>query len=547
MFEVKIRDGPARTGIYIEGELNLETPFAADSEYIRNLIPGLGKSRHSNVPLFAGDEFAEKYLADPEGAVAVHPASENRAESGDVVLVSNWHTVIENPVYYSKWIMQMKRNNPCDTLWYAPASALPSNAATLISSGFDLFDYTAVDLKTATGIFCTSDGEYPADEWLASGVCTCAGCLKGDLKLHNRLTLQAEISVVKNHIKAGTLREHLEKRCRNSAWQVSVLRLSDSEYKFAEGSIPVVRSITLAANSGESLKRPEVVRFEKRVIERFVPKRSDVAVLLPCSARKPYSQSQSHKKYQNAIQNRAHEIIITSPLGVVPRELERIYPAGHYDVPVTGYWDGEERKIIGSLIERYFAKNHYDRIILHLDGDALDIAKDSFERLGMDYEVTVADDRPTSYDSLKKLDEALSGERKKRPDVISGTINWQFGKDVDTSGLMIKGRFGREKVLKGKTQFFSIDNDTGLFRPTFNGWQLLGGIYRVRIDNFIPQGDILAPGVISCGPEIRPGDEVLVSGESALATGRAVMGPAEMENSRRGVAVRVRKVKKLNE
>jgi archaeosine synthase len=39
----------------------------------------------------------------------------------------------------------------------------------------------------------------------------------------------------------------------------------------------------------------------------------------------------------------------------------------------------------------------------------------------------------------------------------------------------------------------------------------------------------------------------LVSGESALATGRAVMGPAEMENSRRGVAVRVRKVKKLNE
>ncbi len=46
--------------------------------------------------------------------------------------------------------------------------------------------------------------------------------------------------------------------------------------------------------------------------------------------------SQSHKKFQRAIAGRAHELIITSPLGLVPRELECIYPAGHYDLPVTG-------------------------------------------------------------------------------------------------------------------------------------------------------------------------------------------------------------------
>ena len=83
------------------------------------------------------------------------------------------------------------------------------------------------------------------------------------------------------------------------------------------------------------------------------------------------------------------------------------------------------------------------------------------------------------------------------------------------------------------------------FRPTFDGWELIESGYRVYIDNFVPQGDILAPGVSDCDRDIREGDEVLVVGENALATGKAMMGADEMLSSRRGVAVRVRKVKKL--
>ncbi len=46
-------------------------------------------------------------------------------------------------------------------------------------------------------------------------------------------------------------------------------------------------------------------------------------------------------------------------------------------------------------------------------------------------------------------------------------------------------------------------------------------------------------------PEIRDGDEVLVVGRRALATGRAAMSAQEMIKSHRGVAVRVRKIKKV--
>jgi archaeosine synthase len=61
----------------------------------------------------------------------------------------------------------------------------------------------------------------------------------------------------------------------------------------------------------------------------------------------------------------------------------------------------------------------------------------------------------------------------------------------------------------------------------------------------VPEGDVLVPGIVDADPAIREGDEVLVVGSQAMATGKAAMTAAEMKNSKRGVAVRVRKVKKL--
>ena len=35
-------------------------------------------------------------------------------------------------------------------------------------------------------------------------------------------------------------------------------------------------------------------------------------------------------------------------LGLVPRDLEEVWPAGHYDIPVTGDWTLDERKRVTS-------------------------------------------------------------------------------------------------------------------------------------------------------------------------------------------------------
>jgi archaeosine synthase len=84
-----------------------------------------------------------------------------------------------------------------------------------------------------------------------------------------------------------------------------------------------------------------------------------------------------------------------------------------------------------------------------------------------------------------------------------------------------------------------------MLRPTFDGWNLLPSGYRVSIDDFVPEGDVLVPGVTGADPAIRQGDEVLVTGARAHATGKAAMSAYEMERSKRGIAVRVRKIKKF--
>jgi archaeosine synthase len=540
-FDIRKRDGLARTGVFGTGNITVQTPAAVDLD---TLFPGLASLPPCNIPHSAPSGLAAKYHHEiPGGPVIVHPNRENSAHSGDCVMLANWHTAFSNPRNYVDWLVDLKEKTPADTAWYAPASALPSTIATLCYSGFDLFDYIAVDLKTSQGFFCTSAGDFAADA-LTEGICTCPGCKSGNLREHNREALRQEIALVSRFIRQSQLREIMESRCRIDANHVAILRHLDRHYAFMEASLPIARGGVMRANSAESMQRAEVRRFAERLLTRYLhPPGADVAVLLPCSAKKPYSLSQSHRRFQQAIGGRAHELIVTSPLGLVPRELECVYPAGHYDVPVTGYWDAEECSVISGILARYFSRHRYRRIIAHLEGGALQVARQAAEICGITLEFSCTDD-PAGPASLNALDAALAGERRLKDDRLHGMLSYQFGADVVTKGIVARGRFPELFYSRGNVQLFSIDTGTGLIRPTFDGWALIPEGYRVTIDDFVPEGDVLVPGVTDADPVIRDGDEVLVTGKRAIATGRAALPAGEMHRSKRGVAVRVRKIKR---
>ena len=538
VFDVRKRDGLARIGVLKDGETIISTPAACD---MQKLFPSLGERAFTNLPLSAGVSDAEAFFEAGKEPSAVHPNAE-AAEDAGVYLFANWNNTLTDSRRYIEYLEKLYAKIRPDAARYAPASALPSNVASLIYCGFDLFDYTAVDLCTIQGKFCTTEGEFEAD-YMEKGICGCEGCRAGDLKLHNRLALEREIANARLWIERGQIREYMEMRCRMQPEQVEILRRLDRTDAF-DGLYPAVRSSRFRANAGESMFRREIALFEERLVSRYVPPRSDICVLLPCASRKPYSLSRSHQMFMRVVDSRAHEVIVTSPLGVVPRELELVYPAGHYDVPVTGYWDLEEQELLTGFLTAYLEKHKYDRILCHLEGGAKAVALAAAERAGVTLEITCNDDRPLSQESLRALNAALEGSRKVKNDFIHGTMLFQFGEDVDTKGLVVKGRYPQVKALLKKTQLFTTDPTTGFIRPTHEGWTRIKG-YRVKIsEGFIPQGDVLAPGVADCDPRIREGDEVLVEGDGYLATGKAAMGAQEMLSSKRGVAVKVRKTRK---
>ena len=543
-FDIKKRDGLARAGVMSgDGLTGPQVPFPAviDTEA---LFPSLAARGGTNVPLSAPAAFAKTYV--PTGAgqpVTIHPELENPAAGGDIVMVANWHTALANPRQYVAWLKALKEKTPSDTLWYAPAAALPSDVHILCYAGFGLFDYTGVDLTSAQGMFCTPEGEFPADAQ-KGGICGCEGCRNGDLKLHNRLALDHEIALVRYFIGQAKLRELVEARCRMNANHVAIMRHLDTDYAWSEPYSPIARSGVMRANSGESMQRVEIRRFAERLLTRYLPPKATVAVLLPCSAKKPYSLSQSHRRFQQAIAGRAHELIITSPLGLVPRELECVYPAMHYDVPVTGYWDAEECAYISDIVARYLSLHNYERVIAHLEGGALRVAEMAAATCGITLEYSCRE-HPAGESALSQLSRALDCERRVKDDRLHGMLSYQFGCEVDTKGMLSRGHFPELFYSKNNQQLFSIDTGTGLLRPTFEGWDLLPEGYWVTISDFVPEGDVLVPGVVDADPAIREGDEVLVVGPKAWATGKAAMPATEMKGSRRGVAVRVRKIKKL--
>ena len=70
------------------------------------------------------------------------------------------------------------------------------------------------------------------------------------------------------------------------------------------------------------------------IIHEYEIEKKEIAIFIPCALRKPYSQSPSHRLFHSIIdsvlgKDRYH-LVIFGTCGVVPAELELMYPFRHY-------------------------------------------------------------------------------------------------------------------------------------------------------------------------------------------------------------------------
>ena len=578
-FEVHARDGAARIG-----ELRLATPRTTPA-LVDDVVADAGSRwstarstpegsedaltvlPHRAFP--AGtrpevqDSFAVAYpdVDFPSAAVVTGETADDYG--ADAYVLADATGVVGHAEAFVDSVRAVRGATPADTALYLAGVATPANVATLVYSGVDLVDGKLARIKGRQGRYLTTDGAYFLDD-LDELPCACPACqgsreqfTRGDCATHNVNALAAELARVRRRIRDGRLRDYVEGQARHEAWCTATFRTLDQQYGFIEERTPVIRDAELLSATEDTLRRVEIQRFAERVTTRYRNRFDRPLVLVPCSARKPYSESQSHAQFHDAIGFRAHLVSMTSPIGVVPQELELTYPAQQYDSVVTGRWSEDEKQFVAKVLERYLERNQYPKIVAHVPEDGYrDVCERVEEALGLDFAYTVVD-HPTADESLANLSAELDGEmtyrkRTREHNTVRAIADYMFGDgagdDIFEPGtIQTTARYPKLQVRNTEDeQLATMVPQYGVLAFTLAGarrWVASEAPTKtVEIDGFVPHGSVLAPGVVDATSEIRVGDEVVVEGPKAFGVGRAEMSGPEMQSSTRGIAVEVRHV-----
>lgn len=458
----------------------------------------------------------------------------------DMVIVPNAFDLRINARMLVDQIIRLREAAGYNRLIAMFGIADPSMLALLVYMGVDILDDSVPAASGMQGIRMIPEGEIEAGS---------------DVSEANREEMVRECSKVRDFIIGGRLRELVDQRSSSSPESIAVLRLFDDVgYNYQEESVDDVGR-RFSCNTTQSLRRPDVLKYRRQILERYEkPAHKRVLVLLPCSAKKPYHTSKTHKKFGTAVhasnyETVVHEVIVTSPLGAVPRELDSFYPANSYDIPVTGEWKCEEKRFIRELVGHIISQG-YDTVISHL-GEDTELVKGLCPNM---IETVVGD--PTSPVSLQNLEAALRECTKgmevgnyyvDRRECVKSILRFQFGKDVadrimdeDTYAI---GKYPYWKLLRNKVQLGMISEERGMFSLTMDGARILAecGYATVDMMDFELKGNLFAVGVTGADPRIRIGDEavVLKNGEP-VAVGVAMMSGKEMVDLKRGIAVKIR-------
>jgi archaeosine synthase alpha-subunit len=507
-----------------------------------------------------------------EGVAFVHaPIAPEATAPGpvDLVTLGNARALWSEGRAFVAALGQLRETLGGNPVLWAPRVALPHRVPLLVYLGVDLVDTTEGLLAAARGEFLDPTlGALDPDLPRPPGICECAGCRSGGHEGLARHTIEAYRRAVRESrvaARLGRLRELVESRLTAEPALAEMLRYADHDL----GPLLDERCAVTSAGSQnyvllESIRRPEMARFRRRLIERYRPPPSkSVLLLVPCSRTKPYRNSRSHRRFATAWEGlpaaeRIHVVSVSSPIGLVPRELEDVPPARHYDIPVTGDWVGPERDAVLAGLHHLLENGQYRSAVVHLDPREY-----AFVRPGLPESLstvwTLSDERTTSPEAIRRLREALEAALDGQRPVPGGPLavvreelhevaSVQFGRAAAdrlyAPSVRLAGRPWFQRLTDGRTDLATLREERGLFQLTVAGARRMmpAPPLAVEVDPALPlTGDLFAPGVRSADPEIRTGDSVVLLRSGGLAgVGEAALPGRLMTELGHGLAVRVR-------
>ncbi len=400
--------------------------------------------------------------------------------------------------------------------------------------GCDLFDSSSYAKYAKREDLMFSDGTKNLTEVEYLG-CNCPVCTSnsvGDIKGLDKKTKQRliaehnlwislkEIEKIKQAVKDGGLWELVEKRVRSHPQLLKIFSMIDEEYEFLNRFEPRSRKRALFFTGMETYYRPAVKRIMRWVKEGYAPPVDGPTVLFEIDPdRKPYSRYL--KKEIELLKDYSVNMLVKTPLGPIPLEMDEIYP-----IAQSIFLDSHN---IDDPLEEYKQNKALDDII-RWDGE----------------------------ETLASLSNRRSKELKFDEMKIKSIADYQFCRgagDVFCEDELefVKNRKGRIKnvLLKGE-HILSKRHYDGFFTLKKEGaeklWKRIQAPkLRIKVTEesakFNSEGkNIFAKFVKSMDSDLRPGDEAIVvtDEDQLVATARIFLNRDETEVLTRGLAARTR-------
>ncbi|KKN20226.1 hypothetical protein LCGC14_0937780 [marine sediment metagenome] len=499
-------------------------------------------------------------------------------------------------------ISKIKKDLDNNIILMASGRITPKFYPILVYLGIDLINSSYLLYLSAEYLYETIEHLIPIYK-IKYLPCSCVAC-KGNLKklndnkqspekfdylcLHNLITATNYMNKIKQYLTYEDYRAFAEKSSFDDMNLISTLKILDKEYfNHIRYETPIMqKSKKIKCLGPNSYYRPDFREFRERTVKNFEPEPwTTMIILLPCSARKPYSESKSHKLFYSIIREfpefpSFQEFIITSPLGVIPRQLENIYPVNSYDISVTGEWDDEEINIttdmLITLIKKY---NNEIPIICHLKEEYLKIVKRASAELNHKFYFCEIHGKTTSDESLRSLRGLIKnlkdfyapkkeiGESKylSRSWIRKFTkiLDYQFGngsgRKIISNGLKptrIKAYKQNNLIdLKTNQKLGVFNYSTGQINLTIRSFNRLIQAPLNTNTNFIVfngeniQGNTLfRTGVLDYSPDLIPNNQVIIfdkTKNNIIGIGNLIVGVNFLKNSLTGRVVKITEKNKI--
>jgi 7-cyano-7-deazaguanine tRNA-ribosyltransferase len=281
-------------------------------------------------------------------------------------------------------IMAAKADLPIQKPLHLFGAGHPLMFSLAVALGCDIFDSAAYALYAKEGRYMTENGTQKISE-LEYFPCSCPRCSASNpkhmrdlsqeettvfLAEHNLHVCAAEMRRIKQSIREGRLWEHMETRGHSHPALLQAMKKLRKYAGFIERNSPATKKRGVFYFDSVGLSRPEILRYQNKLSKDYSkPEKTPILALFPQMKTKPFHKSHEYKFMEHLIRKKLkkqefqmHVCIYSAPFGVVPIELDEIYPLSQHETAMP--FDAETKETALHELLDYIRRSKYKRVLL---------------------------------------------------------------------------------------------------------------------------------------------------------------------------------------